>query len=115
MIKNSANDDQGESTPVLEKSVADISRVDTEKILEQLRKNEKQNYEILKSVKFIKHYFAWQSLMSVIKYSLLAAIIVLGVISWRSIVDYTSKSFNGYLKNQTSSGINSSLTNLLFK
>ncbi len=71
--------------------------LETEKILEQLRQNEKLNREILKSVKFIKHYFAWQSVMSAIKYSLLAAVIVLGVVSWRSIVDYASQAIGSSL------------------
>lgn len=91
-----------QSTPALE----------IDKILEQLRQNEKLNKEILKSVKFIKHYFAWQSLMSVIKYSLLVAVIVLGVVSWRSIVDYTSQAIGSYLVGVSVPG-NTSLSNII--
>ena len=96
MIKNPVE----ENTQASE-ALSDIPRKDaafqTEKILEQLRQNEKLNKEILKSVKFIKHYFAWQSVMSAIKYSLLVAVIVLGVVSWRSIVDYASQAIGNSL------------------
>jgi hypothetical protein len=97
MIKNSSAAASSEPILVSEKSDAVISGPEAEKILEQLQQNEKLNKEILKSVKFIKHYFAWQSVMSVVKYSLLAAVIVLGVVSWRSIVDYASQAIGNSL------------------
>jgi len=97
MIKNPSTPAVSEVVLVSEKSANDISRSDIDNILEQLRKNEKLNYQILKSVRFIKHYYAWQSVMSIIKYSLLAAVIVLGVVSWRSIVDYTGRAIGGSL------------------
>ena len=78
--------------------------ITNEKILAQLQINEKLNRDILKSVRFIRHYYAWRSLVSVIKYCLLAAVIVLGLISWRGIVEYV---------NQSVSGNNSTFTNLI--
>lgn len=96
MSKNPIEADSESSEILLEATHQDLSS-ETAKILEQLRQNEKLNREILKSVKFIKHYFAWQSIMSIIKYSLLAAVIVLGVVSWRSIVDYASQAIGSYL------------------
>jgi hypothetical protein len=97
MIKNSSVTTTSEPILASEKPIDAISRVDAEKILEQLQKNEKLNSDILKSVKFIKNYFAWQSVMSTIKYSVLVAVIVLGVVSWNSIVDYTRQTINSYL------------------
>lgn len=80
--------------------------ISNEKLLAQLQVNEKLSRDILRSVRFIKHYYAWRSFVSVIKYCLLAAVIVLGLISWRSIVEYV---------NQSVSGSNSALTNLILK
>ncbi|QQG52491.1 MAG: hypothetical protein HY931_04195 [Candidatus Falkowbacteria bacterium] len=97
MIKTSSAATSGEPLSASEKSEAVISGLEAEKILEQLQQAEKLNREILRSVKFIKHYFAWQSVMSAIKYSLLAAVIILGVVSWRSIVDYTSQAIGNSL------------------
>lgn len=58
-----------------------------EEIAKKLEKNNETNREILNSVKFIKHYFFWQSVFNVIKIIFIIAIVVLGVISWRSIAD----------------------------
>lgn len=74
-----------------------LTAVTNEKLLAQLQANEKLNRDILKSVRFIKNYFAWQSVMSTIKYSILLAVIVLGIVSWNTIVDYTKQSMNSYL------------------
>jgi hypothetical protein len=71
--------------------------ITNEKLLAQLQINEKLNRDILRSVKFIKNYFAWQSVMSTIKYSILLAVIVLGIVSWNTIVDYTRQTINSYL------------------
>jgi len=58
------------------------------KILEQLKQNEKISKDILKSVNFIKHYYLWQSIFNFLKVFIIVAVIVLGIVSWRSILDY---------------------------
>jgi hypothetical protein len=58
-----------------------------EQIIKKLDVSDATNREILKSVKFIRHYFMWQSVYSAIKIVFIMAIVVLGVISWRSIAE----------------------------
>lgn len=107
--KNMAKKISSENLSAPEATVSDAATdksvgITNEKILAQLQINEKLNRDILKSVRFIRHYYAWRSLVSVIKYCLLAAVIVLGLISWRGIVEYV---------NQSVSGNNSTFTNLI--
>jgi hypothetical protein len=91
-----------ENLSVPESKTSDIpadqaAAITNEKLLAQLQVNEKLNRDILKSVKFLKNYFAWQSVMSTIKYAILLAVIVLGIVSWNTIVDYTRQTMNSYL------------------
>ncbi|MFA6514311.1 MAG: hypothetical protein WCT50_03450 [Patescibacteria group bacterium] len=60
-------------------------------IVKHLELNEATNKEILKSVKFVRNYFFWQSSYSFLKIIILLSVIVLGFISWRSITDYLLK------------------------
>lgn len=62
-----------------------------DEIVKHLELNEATNREILKSVKFVRNYFFWQSSYSLLKIIVLLSVIVLGFISWRSITDYLLK------------------------
>lgn len=99
-------------TKISDTPAGQLAATANEKLLAQLQVNEKLNRDILKSVRFIKNYFAWQSVMSTIKYAILAAVIVLGVVSWRGIVDYTSQAIGSYLVGVKVSG-DTSLDNII--
>ena len=56
-------------------------------VLEELKKNSAASSEILQSVKFIRTYFKGQALYNTIKIVAIVLVIVLGIISWQSIVN----------------------------
>jgi hypothetical protein len=60
-------------------------------ILQKLSENAVTHKEILKSVRFIKNYFLWQSTYSFLKLVILLSVIVLGFISWPTIASYLLK------------------------
>ncbi len=78
--------------PTIEKmmetpDIAQVNGARLEKILKLLEENSHTNKETSQAVRFIKHYFLWGSVYNTIKIVLLVAIIVLGIISWDSIVN----------------------------
>jgi len=64
-------------------------------ILEQLKQNEKISREILKSLNFIKQHYLWRSIFNFLKVLVIIVVIVFGIVSWRSIVDYITSSLPG--------------------
>lgn len=69
-------------------------------ILVQLKQNEKISQEIYKSVKFIKRYYLWSVISSLLKIFILIAIIVLGVTSWRNILDHLTNNLSNIFSEQ---------------
>jgi len=65
------------------------------KILEQLRQNEKISKDILKSLNFVRHYYLWQSVFNFLKLFIIIAVIVLGIVSWRSAINYVTSALSG--------------------
>lgn len=59
-------------------------------ILTQLKDNQKANHDILKLVIFIKRYYFWRSITSLFKVVFIALVILLGIVSWGSIVNYVN-------------------------
>lgn len=55
--------------------------------LKYLKQSEKNNEEILKSLKFIKRYYFWRSIMKSLKIGLLILIIILGILGWGTIIE----------------------------
>ncbi len=66
-----------------------------EAILKQLQKNEEISQDILKAVVFIKSHYFWRSVFYGLKILILVLVIVLGVVSWRSIVEYATITASG--------------------
>ena len=75
-------------------------------VLEEILKS---NLEILESVKFIKNYFRWQSVLSGIKIFILVTVIILSLLSVRMITTYLQGSGSGLniFSNQISNPFNS--------
>lgn len=71
-----------------------------QEILRQLQKNEKISREILDSVVFIKQHYYWRTVLNFLKVFLVLAVIILGIVSWRGIVDYISSSLPGDFQGQ---------------
>jgi hypothetical protein len=69
----------------------DVYRKQLGEIMQKLEASAVTNREILKSVKFIKNYFFWQSTYSFLKVVLILSVIVLGYLSWPTIMDYVLK------------------------
>ncbi len=72
-------------------------------ILAQMEKNEQTNREILKAVKFIKSHYFWRWIFNITKVIVLIMIIVLGIVSWDSIVELIRATIESYISNMAAS------------
>jgi hypothetical protein len=90
-IKNNNNEVKEE---IKEK---DSPPVDQNHILSYLKRNEELSEKMLKSIRFIKRYYFWRSFFNFLKIALLVIVVVLGIISWDSIVDFFSN-FSGNIE-----------------
>lgn len=95
-------------------SPASLNQETAVEILVQLQKNEATNKEILKAVKFIKSHYFWRWIFNVIKFVFLVMIIVLGIVSWGSIVEFIRTSTDNYVNSSISSCLDpTTLQNLI--
>lgn len=84
------------------------NQIDTIKILQQLEKNQEVNRDILKAVNFIKRHYFWRSIFNGLKVVALILVIVLGIVSWRSIVEYITSTTTSYIPEQFINSSNNS-------
>ena len=77
----------------------------TEEMLAIMKNNEAMTKEILKSVRFIKSYYFWQTVFNFLKIVVLAGIIVLGIVSWNTITGFLETGMKGYIGTQMPSTI----------
>lgn len=83
----------------------------TEEILAILKNNEEVTQEILKSVRFIKSYYFWQTVFNFLKIVILVGIIILGIVSWNSITGLISTGMRGYIGTQIPGALDSNTIN----
>jgi len=76
----------------LNSEIAQITPRTSAEVLEEILKS---NREILESVKFIKNYFRWQSILSGIKIFFLVVVIILSLLSVRLITTYLQGAGSG--------------------
>ncbi len=86
----------------------DDNQINATKILQQLEKNQEVNRDILKAVNFIKRHYFWRSIFNGLKVVALILVIVLGIVSWRSIVEYITSTTTSYIPEQFINSSNSS-------
>lgn len=86
-----------------------------EQILKQLHRQEELSQEILKSVRFIKKYYFWQSAFNILKFIILAGIIILGVLSWQSITEFLSGGLKSYIGTQAPGSLDPKALEMLLK
>ncbi len=87
----------------------------TEEMLAVMKNNEAMTQEILKSIRFIKNYFFWQSAFNILKFLVLAGVIILGIISWNTIQDFITIGMNSYIGTKVPGTIDPGTLNNLFR
>ncbi len=87
----------------------------TEEMLVIMKNNEMMTKEILKSVRFIKNYYFWQSAFNFLKVLVLAGVIILGIISWNTIKDFISMGMNSYIGTRVPGTIDPGTINTFFR
>lgn len=78
----------------------DSKQFDVTEILKQLEKNQETSQNILKAVNFIKRHYFWRSVFNGLKVIALVLVIVLGIVSWRNIVEYVTSTTTSYIPDQ---------------
>lgn len=62
------------------------SQSQQDEILRYLKQGEETSGQILKSLKFIRRYYFWRSLINSLKIIILVIVVIFGIVSWDSIV-----------------------------
>lgn len=65
-------------------------KLDENQVLGYLKRSEKNNAEILKSLKFIKRYYKWRAINKALQVSLFVLLIILGILGWGNITELFS-------------------------
>ena len=87
----------------------------TEEMLVIMKNNEALTKEILKSVRFIKSYYFWQTIFNFLKIVILAGIIILGIVSWNTITSFLETGMKGYIGTQIPGTIDVNTINQLLR
>ncbi len=87
----------------------------TEAMLVIMKNQEAMTKEILKSVRFIKSYYFWKSAFSILKYLVIAGIVILGIVSWDSIMDFINTGMNSYISTKIPSNIDAATINTFLR
>lgn len=98
--------ERGISSPKQNNNSADM-----EAILRQLKENQEINKKILKAISFIRRHYFWRAILNVLKVVALVVIIVLGIVSWNSIVEQLTSTGNSYFSQQIFNSLNSNDSN----
>lgn len=81
------------------KSIGEEKKNGENRVLSYLKRNEEIGLELLDSLKFIKRYYFWRSIFNGIKIAIVILVVILGIVSWDSIVEFFNSSTSNVQQN----------------